>query len=307
MPRPFSETFRIRRSIVQGFEALKAAPLPLLLGAFLMQCTEGGGGSGNWGGGGSGGEGSGDWEELLRQFQLDSLAPSTGGLPELLGDSALAQLGSSDELIVLLTVLAVALLCGLSCGALMFAFRCWIHGGYLLVQEETLRTGQGSFGSLFGGARVFLPLLLWKLLYGLISAGTLFLASMPGIWLALAGVVYESTPLLISGAALALLLGLPAAIYVWLGLFFGDYQVVLDRRGVLESLGASWDMVRGQRLRLLLYLFVMGLFSLTGLVLCCVGVIATRAVRDCGVTEAYLRQTRGEPQLAEMWSLGLQA
>lgn len=276
-------TFDFSRAISHGWEALKRQPIGLLLGAFLMSITEGGGGGG--GGGGSDQE-NGDW----------NFGGSIDHLGQVLSPSdLLGQAGAPfDQLGGLGVGLAAGLVgCMICCGILAFLFRSWLEPGYIRLQRDVVVNGSGEIGALFSGGDAFLNMLLWKLLSGVIGLGTLAFALLPGGALAAAGYFAgENTALMVAGAALAVLVALPAVIYVGLGLTLGNYAVALDGLKPVDALERSWSMARNNRVHLFVFLFVTGLFWILGILLCCVGIIATRAIRDVGVTEAYLLATR---------------
>lgn len=295
MPRSFRDAFDISRSLSSGLEALQAAPWPLLLGAVLMQCTENSGGnySGSSPSGGGGSDPWGDydsWEshdwlglgaraEELTRFDLGDAAGNIGG----------AELG------IIVVIMALVLGLGLCCGLLVLAFRSWVHGGYIRLHEEVLRTDAGSFATLFGAADSFLRMMGFKLVAALIHTGIFLLALVPGGVLLGVGLYLDSVPLLGVGGAAMLLIAAPCSIYVWLGLYFGNHAVALDDASVVGAVERSWELVRGHRLWLLLYLVVTGLVWAIGMCFCCVGIFLTRAVVDTARTEAYLLATRDGP------------
>jgi hypothetical protein len=296
--RPFREAFDIAARLSSGFRALKVAPWPLLLGALLMQCTEGGSGSGgNYSGsGGSGDDGS--WDS----YDWENLGASIGDLATPDPAGAIANVGGA-ELAIIAVVLVLALGVGLLCGGAMLAFRSWVHGGYVRLHRQVLRTGAGGFDTLFGASDVFVSMIGFKLLWGLIYTGTLMLALLPGGVLVGAGAIAEVTPLIWVGVALMVLVAIPVALYVTLGLVFGELAVALDGAKAMQAVERSWELARGNRLWLLLYLFVTGMFTLVGICLCCFGVVFTRAIADTGLTEAYLLATRPAAELEGWWSL----
>jgi hypothetical protein len=302
MPRSFRHAFDIGRCLRTGARALQAAPLPLLLGAVLMECTERQGGNYS-GGGGGGGSGDDPWDEVERFESLDwqRLQQAASDLWGFDPSTALGSIGGAELLLIAAIVLGVLGLT-LACGLLILAFRSWIHTGWIRLHHELLQTGQGAFATLFGGGDAFFPMAGFKVVAGLIHTGIFLLSALPGIGLMVVGGVLDSVPLLAVGAAVGFLLAVPAVTYVWLGLYFGQHAVALDGAGTMQAVERSWELARGHRLWLLLYLFVTGLIWLAGHCLCCVGVFATRALVDVGRTEAYLFATRDEGSLAELWS-----
>jgi len=263
------EAFDIPRAIGHGWEALKRQPFGLLLGAFLMSATEGGGG----GGGNSGGS-----QDLSGQSVSDGLREASNAL------------GGAEW-----AVIALIGACVLCCGVAVLLFRSWLEPGYLRLHRDLVIQGQAGAGALFGGASAFTRMIGWNLLSGVIMLGTVVVAMLPGG--ALLAVGYEldrSLPLMIGGGVLMGIIGVPVGIYVKLGLAFGAHAVSLDDLSVMDALERSWGLARGARLHLFLFFLVTGLFWVAGFILCCVGVFATRAIRDVGVTEGYLLATRPE-------------
>lgn len=255
-PYDLSESFDISRAISHGMDALKAQPIGMLVGGLLLTFTQGGTGGG--GGGGDFGQG--------------------GGFSE-------AQIAAFGVLIGL----------GLCCGVLFLLVRCWFEPGWYRFHRELARDGDAQLGVMFTGSDAFVSMLLWKLLKGLISFGSLTVAMLPGAVVAGFGYLQDqNAAIMIAGGALAMVVGIPAMIYVSLGLLFGERAVALDGYKPVDALDLSWNMARGNRFHMLIFSIATGLFTLLGLLLCCIGVIATRAVTDFGFTEGYLLATRSE-------------
>ncbi len=314
-PLPIEQAFDPARALAAGFDAFKRSWPALFLGGCLMNCTEGGGGGGNslgqlaedrGGGGGFGRDFGHSWDlgdlaHRLHAGLADLHAAAGHALGGLSGPPLGAGMTDGVALVVGLAALAVVLLV---VGGVV-AFRAWIWGGYLRVQQRALGELPGEpaaeFGVLFGGADRFVDNLLWMLLSGLISFGTLAVAALPGGAVAVAGGVLESEALMWIGAGLGVIVALPAMIYVSLGLALGRCFVVFDGLPARAALDRSWAMARGQRLRLFLFFLVLGLFrfvaAVVGFLMCCVGIVVTgpaaRAVSDTGLTAAFLLATRG--------------
>jgi hypothetical protein len=285
----FRDAFDIGGTITRGYQALRAAPWPILLGALIMQCTEGGGPGGGGGGGGGGNSGDGyggdhDWQgsgswfgDRLQLPPLDHLAGSIGATEAVL------------IAIIVLVLVGFMLVCGLA----LFALRTWLEVGYLRVQREALETGTGSFQTLFGGADRFWSMAGFKLLGGVIALGTMLLSLLPGGVVLGAGLFLDLLPVTLTGGVLAALMVLVVILYVGLGLALGKHALVFEGLRATEAIERTWELTRGHRLWLLVYLFVIGILRAAGLCLCCVGVFLTRALTDTATTAAYLALTRG--------------
>lgn len=329
--RPFSESFDPGPSYTLAWRGVKLNPIPMFLGGLMMQCTSGGGGgTGNIGrlfnlagsgGGGSDNSSGGDfqWEERLGALGggvLDALGRVQGGLwriqeglpPEV--QDLLDGLGGGASAGMLVAVVLGALCCGLVVGLTVLAINTWLTLGWLAVHREVLEKGTADVGRLFSGGEQFLPLLLWRLLNAAIVLGVMLVAGAPG------GVVLgvgaaQGSPILVGlGAVLAGLLVLPTAIWVGLGLMFGQHAVVFEGLQPLDALERSWSVASGNRVITFIFLLVGGVVALVsallGLCMLCVGLFITlplaRAVNDLAFTRAWLLHTRPTEE-SDAWRL----
>ena len=289
-----SEAFEVSRAVSHGWAGVKRQPVGLLLGSLLLTLTEGGSGGSNpmggkydWGDGGS----SSDHKSIAMPTDLwsDKLRAAIGDVFDLHTATGIA-------------ALVAGITCLLLCVAAVVLFRCWIEAGYLRTHRDLVVTGQADVGTLFSGAPDLFRLLFWKLLSGVVGLGVLAVALVPA--LAAAGVAYgldvEKNTILIVAGILAFLFAVPTMIYVGIGLAFGDRAVVIDGLGPAEALDRSWSLAKGNRIQLFVFLFMTTLFRLAGLLLCCIGVVLTRAIVDVGTTEAYMLATQSN---SDAWVL----
>jgi len=269
-----------------GWKAVHAALVPMWLGGLLMSCTEGGGGGG--GGGGS--------EDELPDIDWEQLLNGAGDLGALdAGVAAAVVLGLA---VVLALVLAV------------FALRCFIHGGFLKLHEETLRTGQGSSSALFDGGDRFLDMAVFKILKTVFLVSTFIVSAAPGGAVLAMGVLQEDTTLMVAGGMALALLCIPACLYVTMGLALGEHAVVFDQRSGRQAVDRSWDLARGRRIEILVYLLVAGLLqifaTIVGVVMLCVGVLVTVPLAystwSVGFSRGYLLLTRDETE-TDAWAI----
>ena len=94
---------------------------------------------------------------------------------------------------------------------------------------------------------------------------------------------------MVGASAFFLLIGLPTLIYLGCGLALVGEIVIFEGAKPKEALSRSWNMARGNRLQIFLYALVTWIFALLGLLLCCIGVLATSAVTTLAWAEAYLQ------------------
>jgi hypothetical protein len=250
---PIDEAFAPVRALRHGADALQRAPVGLLVGGALILLLDTCAGSGG----------------------------NQGDLSELTGHLDQSQARLVVGLVWLFTVFAIA----------SFFLRCWLLPGWLRLHRHVLQTGEDAMGALFGGGDAFLRMLGWQVLNKVILLGTFVVAALPGGALMALGAAQENDVLASVGAVLLLVLALPVLVYVWLGLVLGDYAVALEDLRPVATLERTWELARGNRLRLGVFFGVMELFSLLGVLLCCVGVFLTRPIAQIGATEAFLLAT----------------
>ena len=133
-----------------------------------------------------------------------------------------------------------------------------------------------------------------RLLWALLSV------AWPGLALAAYGAMGDDRTLLVAGAGMAAIFGLPAVVYAALGTFLGELVVALEGEAPMRALRRSFALAHGNRMTLLwfsLVCAVVQMLSLAGLLLCCVGVLATLpfavSITEFAKTEAFLLYTRG--------------
>ncbi|MDP6933403.1 MAG: hypothetical protein QGG40_10835 [Myxococcota bacterium] len=256
----FATAFHASRALHHGLAALRAAPGALLLAVLLVTASEQG------------------WTVRARQ------------------EGTAAGLGSVDPVHLVLLV-GAGLLAGV--GALLI--RAWLQTGYLrvracmlelppeaprspILEHDRTRWAEAPTRTLFGGRDRVRAMTGWYLLAGSILLGALVTGAVPGGALWLAGQAM--------GAWVALVGAVLMFVYVGLGLSLGSHAVVLDELQPTEALSRSWTMVTGNRLTLLGFLVIIGLFTLSGIVLLGVGILVTRGVAAVAFTEAYLLSGR---------------
>ena len=273
MALTFERAYDPGKALGLGFEALKKAPAPILLGGLLVQCGQGTGSTlGDLTGQSDSPAWTGDWAGALER--IDSY-----------GDGSLV-------LAILLATLCVG--AGL---LLVFFYQAWIQSGFIRLHREVLSSGRGRLSTLLASIDAFWPMLRWKILKSFVMLGTGTVSAAPGGLLVLLGYAGDSTATTLLGLLLLLALALPVTLYVALGLYFGPWLVVLDGLRARVALERSWEMARGRRVHLLVFILVMSLFSLLGMLLFCVGVVLTRGLAETGSSAAFLLFTRGQAEL----------
>jgi hypothetical protein len=297
---PIGDSFSIHRSISHGFLALRTAAGPMWLAGMLLSISDGCNG------------GSGDLIDLADLGDDDDNASSLFALPARAsaflahGFARVGAPAEGFELVgwiigaALAFVLAVLLI-----GAMLFALNCWLQTGFVRLHVSILERASDELGPLFSGKDRFWHMAGYKALAGLALWATVLVAVWPGALLAYYGYARDQNTLLIGGLGAMVIVALPAVIYVALGMYLGELVVALDGATPVHALRRSWALARGNRMPLLGFGFVCALVqfvSLAGLLLCCVGVLATvpfgRSLVGFAKTESYLLFTRGPAQTA---------
>jgi hypothetical protein len=193
-----------------------------------------------------------------------------------------------------LGIAAVALSCVCGLQLMFWLAASFLKPGYFQLHRELLIEGISSPGKLFGGGSQFKAMAMWTLLKGVIGLGVAVVALAPGGGLMAVGVSQNNDALMGVGGLLMLIIAGPALIYVGLGLMLGEHAVALEDMGPMDALERSWELARGNRMSLFFFSFLTGLFNIVGVMLCCVGVIGTKAMIDFGTTEAYMLATNSD-------------
>ena len=179
-------------------------------------------------------------------------------------------------------------------GLLMFVAQCWWRVGLENVLADTLRTGRSTLADAWKPRGRVAAVIGAHLFVGL-AIGACYLPL--GMGLALSGLLGE----LFDSPAVALLLGIPLFLlwlgvvaYVTLGLLFAPFAAALDPLGPIEAVRRSWGAARGRRLAILVFWIATAVFALAGMLLLCVGYLATAALLLLMPAEAWLALTREE-------------
>src|SRR5262245_13246708 len=185
----FNQAYDPFRALQTSWQALKKAPLPLSVGGVVLIITEGGGGGGGNVGSSFKGDHGTDW---------NAVAPIVIGI--------------------------VGLFCCL--GIVFFVISSWVRIGFANTVEEVLRTGDGDVGRVFDGKGRLWPMILARLLSGVILVATMLPYGLVVLVAAVATDGFERNEgigiaIMIAGAVLYV----PVVAYVALGIFLVD-QVV---------------------------------------------------------------------------------
>ena len=81
-----------------------------------------------------------------------------------------------------------------------------------------------------------------------------------------------------------------------MGLLLSEAALLYEDRQPVDAVKRSWAMAKGNRLRLFAFMLVNTFFTMAGVLLCCVGVLATGAIARFAIFEAFLQlsETQGE-------------
>jgi hypothetical protein len=254
----FKDAFDPIRSLKATFNAMNLAPAQL------------------WGGG------------LLIAF-LDACTQNSGRNNSSSG-------GASEEVFFMVACV------GCSLGLIAFLAACWVRPGVFLNLKSVLETDEADSKGIFDHRGLFVQVLLASLLKGAIGLVVTLLVMSPLIAMFVMALSFSTTApsegfgsaILIGGIAFFFVIGLPTLIYLFCGLALVGEIVIYENASPMEALSRSWNLASGNRLQIFLYGLVTGIFALLGLLLCCIGVIATSAVTTLAWGEAYLQLSDSE-------------
>ncbi|MDH5670855.1 MAG: hypothetical protein OEZ06_01840 [Myxococcales bacterium] len=292
-PWSFGEAFSLRRSLGDGIKAVRLAPGPMWLGGLLMTISDGCNGA-------------------SPPTDLDGLLETEGqllGLPLQVAQGLVASVvgvpssftdGLGDMAAWVVGFVVVFVLFGLAIVLGLFALNSWLQTGFVRMHVEILERRSDDLTPLFSGRDRFWAMAGYKALSSLVLTGALLSVAWPGLALAAYGAMGDDRTLLVAGAGMAAIFGLPAVVYAALGTFLGELVVALEGEAPMRALRRSFALAHGNRMTLLwfsLVCAVVQMLSLAGLLLCCVGVLATLpfavSITEFAKTEAFLLYTRG--------------
>lgn len=176
----------------------------------------------------------------------------------------------------------------------MIVLQCAWRLGFANLLGDALRTGRCEFGAGFRLRGRLLPTIGALLLV----AGIVLLTYLPvlavlfGVALAVQG--GDVPPALIVLAVPLYAAWLVAVVWLSLGFVFSPYAAAFEGCGALEAVQRSWALARGRRFAIFVFFLVTALCAMAGIVLCCVGYLATAALVELMPIEAYLALTRGD-------------
>jgi len=254
----FNQAYDPFRALQTSWQALKKAPLPLIIGGVVLLIT---------GGGGGGGGNIGSSFEGKEDVNWDVMAPLILGF--------------------------VGLFCCL--GIVFFVISSWVRIGFANAVEEVLRTGDSDVGKVFDGRGRLGSMILARLLAGVIVVASILPYGLVLLIAVLATEGFHRDEELGAGILVAGLIPcLPIIVYVGLGVALTDQVVALEGLQPVDSVRRSWSLVKGHRWMLLWYSIVTGFFAIIGICACCIGVFLTGTMTEIAKSESFLALTRGK-------------
>ena len=260
----FATAYDPFRALKAAWELLKKAPATILVGGVLLSITDGGCSGGN-------------------QFVSD-------------GGRHYSDIEVAAMVMIVIAVLVLAV------GAWLFS--CLLKVGFPTAVEKVHNSDQEQVGAIFKSEGRWLNMVVATFLQML----ALFAAVVPMLlvvgFAALVAAAADSPAVGFAIGGAGFLVWLPFFIYIALGLGFIPLAVALERLNPIEAFGRSWGLVRGNRLQLLLFHIVTTIFTLLGLLACCVGVLFTSALTYTANADAYLRLVRSREEQVDWVARG---
>jgi hypothetical protein len=178
---------------------------------------------------------------------------------------------------------------GFCCGIGGLLLSAWLSLGLANATEKTLVSGSARFEELFVSRGRFFDMVLVRVL----RFAILLALAIPFFLVLIAGAIlgdnrHVDEDLIGLGVVLSWLVYFPFYLFVGLGLTLAVQAVAIEGLQPTEALRRSWSLVRGNRLRLLVYWIALFVFTLIGLCLCCVGMLGTGALAQIAANESYL-------------------
>ncbi|MFT4622655.1 MAG: hypothetical protein ACI8PZ_001311 [Myxococcota bacterium] len=294
-PSDLSWSFRTGGMFDRGWAAVKAHPVPLFVGGFLLTgldaCNNNNGGLS-------------DVADVLEDIDTDSV----GQLVFSLSADHLAQAtpdafnGAMVAAIAAAAVVVVGLVLVLS--IVLSLIKAWLTNGWLAVHRDILVEGTSAPSTVFTTADRTLAIWLTRLLGGLLLAAVFVAAVLPAVFYGFAAgfmQMEESFPELLATGIVVLVLGGFSVVYAGLGVMLAPWFAVYDRSGPWTALLQSWRAASGNRVTLFVFGFVQALIILgafiLGMLMLCVGLLVTvpiaRAITDLATSRAWLLARRG--------------
>ena len=168
----------------------------------------------------------------------------------------------------------------------------FVGAGYFTTVREVMRTGGARFEDVFNPRGPWVRLFLARIVAGLLSLCAILPAAIPPT---VALMLHAGLGLEREWAVAVGLLGvfayLPVFAYVVLGLLLVDYAVVLEGASIGDAISRSWQLSRGNRWQLLLFVLSSALIAIVGLLLCCVGLLPAVILINVMWCEAFVQLT----------------
>lgn len=187
------------------------------------------------------------------------------------GDTVAGAIGAG-EMAIIFVLLGIILV------AIIFAV---LINTAVVAASQTLwmrivRRQDSSLGAAFKIGHCYVKLLFTNALLWLLGMFMGGLAVAPMIFFVVLQQNFSAGSVAVS-LGMLLLVMVPFA-YVMLGLYFTSYMVIDKNIPYLDAMRASWQLTEGHRLSLLGFIILAWLLNVVGVLMCCVGVVATNAV-----------------------------
>jgi hypothetical protein len=178
----------------------------------------------------------------------------------------------------------------------------YVGAGYFSTVREVMQTGRAKFEDVFNPRGRWVRLFLARIVTGLLGLCAFLPAAIPPtVALMLhAGLGLERKLAIVLGI-LGVLAYLPVFLYVLLGLLLVDYPVVFEGAPIGDAISRSWQLARGNRWKLLLFVLSTGLIAIVGMMLCCVGLLPAIILINVMWCEAYVQLTEVDQGPGSWW------
>jgi hypothetical protein len=181
-----------------------------------------------------------------------------------------------------------------ACVLISFLCAPWLTLGYANVLEKSITRGRAEIADLFDTRGRYAAMVGTYIVLRIFF----FVSDLPIVALSDEGKFLRESlhvPLSVTRFAfLAEIVFIAALTWVWLGIALWTQVLVFEGGGPWSVMRRSWQLVRGHRLRLIVFLIAVCVTMVAGVIGCIVGALVTISIAHLALYESYWALTRSD-------------